>query len=52
MAGWWQVNGRSDKPMHLHTEEDLYYIQNYSLLLDLRILWRTLGAVFKRNGAC
>ena len=27
-------------------------IQNYSLLLDLRILWRTLGAVFKRNGAC
>ena len=27
-------------------------IQNYSLLLDLRILWRTLGALFKRNGAC
>ncbi|MCU0501973.1 MAG: sugar transferase, partial [Anaerolineae bacterium] len=52
MTGWWQVNGRSDKPMHLHTEEDLYYIQNYSLLLDLRILWRTLGAVFKRSGAC
>ena len=37
MAGWWQVNGRSDKLMHEHTQEDLFYIQNYSLLLDLRI---------------
>ena len=26
LTGWWQVNGRSDKPMHLHTEDDLYYI--------------------------
>jgi exopolysaccharide biosynthesis polyprenyl glycosylphosphotransferase len=51
MTGWWQVNGRSDKPMHLHTEEDLYYIQNYSLLLDFQILWRTLGAVLKSRGA-
>ena len=51
ITGWWQVNGRSDKPMHLHTEEDLYYIQNYSLWLDLQILWRTVGAVLKRRGA-
>ena len=51
ITGWWQVNGRSDKPMHLHTEEDLYYIQNYSLLLDLRILWRTVGVVLRRKGA-
>jgi exopolysaccharide biosynthesis polyprenyl glycosylphosphotransferase len=51
ITGWWQVHGRSDKPMHLHTEEDLYYIQNYSLLLDVRILWRTLAAVLKRKGA-
>jgi lipopolysaccharide/colanic/teichoic acid biosynthesis glycosyltransferase len=27
-------------------------IQDYSLLLDLRILWRTLGAVFRRKDAC
>ncbi len=51
MTGWWQVNGRSDKPMYLHTEEDLFYTQNYSLLLDIRILWRTLGAVIKGRGA-
>jgi exopolysaccharide biosynthesis polyprenyl glycosylphosphotransferase len=51
ITGWWQVNGRGDKPMHLHTEEDLYYIQHYSLLLDLRILWKTLAAVVKRQGA-
>jgi len=51
ITGWWQVNGRSDKPMHLHTEEDLYYIQNYSLLLDIRILWKTIAAVLKRRGA-
>lgn len=51
ITGWWQVNGRSDKLMHLHTEEDLYYIQNYSLWLDLQILWRTISAVLKRRGA-
>ena len=51
MTGWWQVNGRSDKPLHLHTEEDLFYIQNYSLFLDIRILWRTIGAVVKGRGA-
>ena len=51
ITGWWQVNGRADKPMHMHTEEDLYYIKNYSLLLDLLILWKTIGAVFKRKGA-
>jgi exopolysaccharide biosynthesis polyprenyl glycosylphosphotransferase len=51
ITGWWQVNGRSDKPMYLHTEDDLYYIQNYSLLLDIQILWRTAAAVLKREGA-
>jgi exopolysaccharide biosynthesis polyprenyl glycosylphosphotransferase len=51
LTGWWQVNGRSDKPMHLHTEDDLYYIQHYSLLLDVRIIWRTIRAVLLGNGA-
>jgi exopolysaccharide biosynthesis polyprenyl glycosylphosphotransferase len=51
MTGWWQINGRSDKPMHLHTEDDLYYIQHYSILLDVIIIWRTIFAVLRRRGA-
>jgi len=51
MTGWWQVHGRSQQPLHLRTEDDLYYIQNYSLLLDLRILWYTIGAVISGRGA-
>lgn len=51
MTGWWQVNGRSDNPMHLYTDQDLYYIQNYSVWLDLRILWRTIGVVLRGRGA-
>ena len=51
ITGWWQINGRSDKPMHLHTEEDLYYVQNYSLGLDLVILLRTAWTVLSGRGA-
>jgi len=51
ITGWWQVNGRSDKPMHLHTEDDIYYIQNYSLFLDIFILLKTVWVVLKGNGA-
>jgi lipopolysaccharide/colanic/teichoic acid biosynthesis glycosyltransferase len=51
LTGWWQVNGRSSKLMHLHTEYDLYYVQNYSLMLDVKILWKTVPAVVKRSGA-
>jgi exopolysaccharide biosynthesis polyprenyl glycosylphosphotransferase len=51
MTGWWQVNGRGDRSMHQNTEIDLYYVQNYSMLLDIRILLRTVGAVIKGRGA-
>jgi exopolysaccharide biosynthesis polyprenyl glycosylphosphotransferase len=51
ITGWWQINGRSDQPMHLNTDLDLFYIKNYSIMLDLYILWRTIGAVLKRKGA-
>jgi lipopolysaccharide/colanic/teichoic acid biosynthesis glycosyltransferase len=51
ITSWWQVSGRSDLPMHLNTEYDLFYIRNYSVWLDLRILWLTVGAVLHRKGA-
>ena len=51
MTGWWQITGRSDKPMHLHTEDDLYYIQNHSIWLDLRIILRTIWVVLIGKGA-
>ena len=51
MTGWWQINGRGDRSMHANTEIDLYYVQNYSILLDIQILLRTLGAVIRGKGA-
>lgn len=51
MTGWWQINGRSDKPMHLHTEDDLYYVQNYSFWLDLVIILKTIVVVLRGHGA-
>ena len=51
MTGWWQVNGRSDKPMHLNTEDDLYYVQNYSIWMDIYILLKTPWVVLRGKGA-
>ncbi|MBE3039176.1 MAG: sugar transferase, partial [Chloroflexi bacterium] len=51
MTGWWQVNGRGEKLMHLHTEEDLFYVLHYSLWLDLRILFKTFWVVLRGTGA-
>ena len=36
LTGWWQVNGRSNHPMHLSTEYDLYYLRHASFAFDLR----------------
>jgi lipopolysaccharide/colanic/teichoic acid biosynthesis glycosyltransferase len=51
MTGWWQVNGRANRPMHMNTEDDLYYIENYTLWMDFVILWRTIRVVFTGEGA-
>jgi exopolysaccharide biosynthesis polyprenyl glycosylphosphotransferase len=52
MTGWWQVNGRSDRADYaLRMEDDLYYIRNWSIWLDVRILWMTVGAVLRGEGA-
>jgi exopolysaccharide biosynthesis polyprenyl glycosylphosphotransferase len=51
ITGWWQISGRSDRPMHLNTDADLYYVYNYSLWLDILILARTPQAVLSGKGA-
>ena len=51
ITGWWQVNGRGELPLHENVEYDLYYIQNYSPMLDLTILLRTLWVVARGRGA-
>lgn len=51
ITGWWQIHGRSDKPMHLHTEDDLYYIQHYSIWLDIQILIKSFWIIVRGKGA-
>jgi lipopolysaccharide/colanic/teichoic acid biosynthesis glycosyltransferase len=51
ITGWWQVNRDSDRLMHESTELDIYYVLHYSLVLDLRILACTLGAIIDGTGA-
>ena len=45
LTGWAQVNGRASLPWAERIELDLFYIAHRSLLLDLRILWRTVTMV-------
>ena len=51
MTGLWQVSGRSDLVWEEAVRLDLYYVDNWSMLQDLSILSRTVGAVVSRNGA-
>ena len=50
ITGWAQVNGRNAVEWDRRFELDLWYIRHQSLLLDLRILCRTLGAVLGKEG--
>jgi lipopolysaccharide/colanic/teichoic acid biosynthesis glycosyltransferase len=45
ITGWAQVNGRASLPWSERIELDLFYVENRSLALDLRILWRTVAMV-------
>jgi exopolysaccharide biosynthesis polyprenyl glycosylphosphotransferase len=51
LTGLWQVSGRSDLDWSETVRLDLYYVENWSLTMDLGILWKTLGAVLKGRGA-
>jgi lipopolysaccharide/colanic/teichoic acid biosynthesis glycosyltransferase len=47
----WQISGRSNLDFSKWLELDLLYIENWSLSLDLKILLRTIPAVFRGTGA-
>lgn len=51
MTGLWQVSGRSRLSFREMVRIDLYYIENWSLWLDLKILLLTLPAVLRGDGA-
>ncbi|MGA8978264.1 MAG: sugar transferase [Pedococcus sp.] len=51
LTGLWQVSGRSDLPWDESLRLDLWYVDNWSLVLDVQILTRTLRAVLKGQGA-
>jgi len=46
MSGLWQVSGRSSLSWEDAIRLDLYYVENWSMVGDLIILWRTMKAVF------
>jgi exopolysaccharide biosynthesis polyprenyl glycosylphosphotransferase len=51
MTGLWQISGRSDLSYEQSVRLDLWYVDNWSPVLDLQILVRTLKAVVSGNGA-
>ena len=51
MTGLWQISGRSDLTWQESVSLDLRYVENWSLTIDLFILWKTARAVLTGTGA-
>jgi exopolysaccharide biosynthesis polyprenyl glycosylphosphotransferase len=51
ITGMWQVSGRSDTSFGEYVRLDLYYVDNWSLVIDLSLLAKTIPAVLARRGA-
>jgi lipopolysaccharide/colanic/teichoic acid biosynthesis glycosyltransferase len=51
ITGLWQASGRSDLSREERIRLELYYVQNWSLLMDARILFKTIWVVLLRRGA-
>jgi exopolysaccharide biosynthesis polyprenyl glycosylphosphotransferase len=51
LTGLWQISGRSDLSWEESVRLDLRYVENWSLALDLLILWKTASAVIRSRGA-
>jgi lipopolysaccharide/colanic/teichoic acid biosynthesis glycosyltransferase len=51
LTGLWQVNGRSDLSWDESVRLDLRYVENWSFVLDLQIMWKTISALLRGLGA-
>jgi lipopolysaccharide/colanic/teichoic acid biosynthesis glycosyltransferase len=51
VTGYWQISGRSELSFEDMVQLDLYYIENWSLFLDIQIILRTIGIVLRCKGA-
>ncbi|MGA0437521.1 MAG: sugar transferase [Limisphaerales bacterium] len=50
VTGWAQVNGRNAISWEEKFDLDVHYVDHHSLFLDIKILWMTIMAVFRRHG--
>ena len=50
ITGWAQINGRDDLPIPVKIEFDIHYLENHSLMFDIKILFLTLLKVLRREG--
>lgn len=50
ITGWAQVNGRNETTWEERFRRDVWYVDNWSLWLDLKILWLTVIKVLRRDG--
>lgn len=51
LTGWWACNGRSCTTAKQRKELELYYVDNCSFVLDIKVIFKTVVAVLKRDGA-
>ena len=51
LTGYWQVNGRSNTTYTERIDMELYYVDNQSLWLDIKIFFKTFISVIKKEGA-
>ena len=51
LTGWWACNGRSCTSYEDRIKLELYYVDNCSIMLDIKCLFKTVLAVIKRDGA-
>ena len=51
IGGIWQCSGRSETTYEERVQMDSWYVRNWSVWLDINILWKTLKAAYARRGA-